>query len=609
MLPSLVQRFVVLPNELQLESPYLSRNIEFTRRAYLLDAIREVSYPARLDLTPDAVAKNEDTIQNVRLWDWRLLLQTYRQTQEMRLYYRSYDVDVDRYHLEDGYHQVMLSTRGLSAELPVKAQTWVNQHLQFTHGYGLVMSFVAKIVGGGFPQYLLENIPPESAYGLAVSQPAIYFGEGMTGYRIVDTGIEEFDYPKGNQNVYTRYNGKGGILLESFWKRLLFSWTQSDVNILLTSYLTPQSRIQIWRRVGERVAQVAPFLQLDGDPYAVLSDGRLYWVQDAYTDSNRFPYSTPYTVSAGESLNYLRNSVKALVDMYDGTVSLYVMDPGDPVLAVYRRAFPGVFHSLDELPADLKAHLRYPEDLFAIQAHQYKAFHMTVPQVYYNQEDLWMSPQEKYAGSAAPMRPYYILMRLPETEEFQCLLMTPFTPQNRDNMIAWMAARCDLPEYGKILVYQLPKEKLVYGPMQIEAMIDQNSVISEQLTLWDQRGSRVIRGNLIVIPIDKSFLYVEPVYLTAEGTNIPQLIRVIAVSGDKVVMEPTLDEAIQALFGAPVPPQTAPQAPVTQPQMEQAKALFKQAQEAMEQGEWAKFGQAMEALKRLLAGSTGSDRR
>ena len=600
LLPALFQRFRVQPNELALETPYLKSNIEFTRKAYSLDAIQETSYPALADLTSEVIARNEDTIQNIRLWDYRPLLQMYQQAQEIRLYYQFYQVDVDRYHLPDGYHQVMLSARELSAQLPAEAQTWVNQKLQFTHGYGLAMSFVSKTIGGGFPQYILENIPPESAYGLTVNQPSIYYGESMPGYRIVATGAKEFDYPKGNQNVYTSYAGTGGIPLDSVWKRLLFAWTQTDVNILFTSYLRPESRIQIWRRVHERVQQIAPFLRLDSDPYAVVSEGKLYWIQDAYTISDHFPYSSPHTAGFGEGLNYIRNSVKVVVDMYDGTVRFYVMDPSDPVLAAYRRAFPGVLLDLDQLSADLKTHLRYPEDLFSIQADQYRTFHMTDPQVFYNREDLWVFPKETYAGNVASMQPYYILMKLPGSDQLEYLLMTPFTPQNRDNMISWMAARCDFPEYGKMLFYQLPKEKLIYGPMQVEAMIDQNTLISQQLTLWDQKGSRVIRGNLIAVPIENSFLYVVPVYLTAAGTNFPQLKRVIVISGDKVAMEPTLDEAIQSVFGTQ-PPQKGALARSGPPELGQARAQIDAAQKAMQQ-DWEKLGQAMEGLKRLLAG-------
>ena len=638
--PFVFEKFVVKPSELALETPYLKKYIDFTRKAFQLDKIQETSYPALADLTPAVIARNQDTIQNIRLWDARPLLQTYQQTQAIRLYYQFYNVDTDRYHLADGYHQVMLSARELSPELPAKAQTWVNQYLQFTHGYGVVMNFVSKTVGGGFPQYVLENVPAESAFGLPITQPAIYYGQSMPGYRIVDTGIKEFDYPKGNDNVYTSYAGKGGVPLDDAWKRLLFAWTKADVNILLTSYLKPESRIQFYRDVHERVAQIAPFLHLDNDPYAVLSAGKLYWIQDAYTVSNYFPYANPERTSFGQSLggarmdkaqdpdaggtesrataafdglNYIRNSVKVVIDMYDGTVRFYVMDPKDPVLAVYRQAFPGVFNDLSELSPDLKNHLRYPEDLFAVQADQYRTFHMTDPQVFYNREDLWTAPMEKYAGQAQPMEPYYILAKLPGSEQLEYLLMTPFTPQNRDNMISWMAARSDFPEYGKMLFYELPKEKLIYGPNQIEAMIDQNTTISQQLTLWNQQGSRVIRGKQIVTPIENSFLYVVPLYLKAEGTNFPQLKRVIAVAGDKVVMEPTLDEALNDLFGTQQPQAGATPAPVAQTtgaaaqattgQLDsgQARTQFDNAQQAMQQGDWDKFGKAMAALKLLLA--------
>ena len=648
LLPFFFQKFVVQPSELALETPYLKNYIEFTRRAYQLDAIQETSYPALADLTPEVIGRNQDTIQNIRLWDSRPLLQTYQQTQAIRLYYQFYNVDTDRYHLADGYHQVMLSARELSPELPAKAQTWVNQYLQFTHGYGAVMNFVSKTVGGGFPQYVLENVPADSAFGLTVTQPAIYYGQSMPGYRIVATGIKEFDYPKGNDNVYTSYAGKGGIPLDSFWKRLLFAWNKADINILLTSYLKPESRIQIHRDVRERVAQIAPFLRLDNDPYAVLSEGKLYWIQDAYTVSNYFPYGNPQwttqyatesqpSLGAGltggaqlpdtggtearskaafDGLNYIRNSVKVVLNMYDGAVSFYVMDPTDPVLAVYRRAFPDVFNDLSELSADLKKHLRYPEDLFTVQADQYRTFHMTDPQVFYNREDLWASPMEKYAGQAQPMEPYYILMKLPGSDQLEYLLMTPFTPHNRDNMISWMAARSDFPEYGKMLFYELPKEKLIYGPNQIEAMIDQNTIISQQLTLWNQQGSRVIRGKQIVTPIENSFLDVVPLYLKAEGTNFPQLKRVIAVAADKVVMEPTLDEALNALFGTQQPQAAAPEGRAVQPTDDAAEATtsqsasgparmqFQNAQKAMQQGDWKKFGKAMDALKRLLANPT-----
>ncbi len=641
LVPFFVQKFVVQPNELGLETPYLKNYIDFSRAAYGLDAIQETSYPATASLTQQTIARNQDTIQNIRLWDARPLLQTYQQTQAIRLYYQFYNVDTDRYHLADGYHQVMLSSRELSRNLPQKARTWVNQYLQFTHGYGVVMNFVSKTAGDGFPQYLIENVPPRSDYGLTISQPAIYYGESATGYRIVATGIKEFDYPKGNDNVYTSYAGKGGVPLDSDWKRLLFSWFEGDVNMLLTSYLTPASRIQIHRNVRERVARIAPFLQLDDDPYAVLSGGRLYWIQDAYTTSDHYPYANPehawaeaapfdvgsdegfntglrvlaprgataFSRAAFDGLNYIRNSVKVIVDMYDGTVRFYVMDPKDPILAAYRKTFPGVFSDLGALSPDLRRHLRYPEDLFSIQADQYRTFHMTDPQVFYNREDLWASPIETYGGETQQMEPYYILTKLPGSSQLEYMLMTPFTPNHRDNMISWLAARSDFPAYGRIICYQLPKEKLVFGPNQIEAMINQEPTISAQLTLWNQNGSRVIRGKQVVTPIGNSFLYVTPLYLLAEGANIPQLKRVIAVAGDKVAMEPTLDETLAALFGAPQSPvgaAAAAQPPTNQPpvaaapEFADAKKAFDDAQEALKRGDWIAFGKAMDALKGQL---------
>jgi hypothetical protein len=595
-MPRLFETFIVKPNELSLEMPYLNHYIAFTRKAYKLDGIQETAYPALSDLTPEVIARNQDTIQNIRLWDSRPLLQTYQQTQAIRLYYQFYNVDVDRYRLPDGYHQVMLASRELASQLPSEAQTWVNETLQFTHGEGLVMNSVSSTTGGGLPQYLVDNVPAESQYGLNIAQPAIYFGEVAPGYKIVSTGIKEFDYPKGNENVYASYQGKGGIPLDSVWKKLLFAWTQKDINILLTRYLTPQSKIQIWRSVQARVTQIAPFLLLDHDPYAVLSEGTLYWIQDAYTVSDRFPYSNPQATGSAQGMNYIRNSVKAVVNMYDGTVSLYTMDPKDPVLGLYARAFPGVFKDLGTLPADLKAHLRYPEDLFGIQSTQYETFHMTDPQVFYNREDLWVPPQEKYDGAVNPMDPYYMLMKLPGSEQLEYLIMTPFTPQKRDNMIAWMAARCDFPDYGKMLFYELPKDKLIFGPNQISAMIDQSTTISQQLTLWDQKGSGVIRGKLIVIPIENSFLYVVPLYLKAEGTNFPQLKRVIVATGDKVVMEPTLDEALGSLFGT-APPQPSPFAG----KQSGAQAQLSKAARDQAEAQLAEAQKAINALKQLLA--------
>lgn len=598
LLPGIVQRLKVEPNELKLERPYIQHNIEFTRRAYLLDRIQERDYPALSDLTPSQISNNQDTLRNIRLWDWRPIRQTFRQTQEIRLYYKFYEVDVDRYHLggEQGYRQVMVSARELAEELPPKARTWVNQRLQYTHGYGLAMSLVSEKATEGLPRYVIQDLPPLSPY-LPFDRPAIYYGEGMPGYRIVNTKIKEFDYPQGDQNVYASYKGKGGVPIDNLLKRILFAWTESDISILLSSYITDKSRIQIWRRISDRVSRIAPFLELDQDPYVVLSNGKIYWIQDAYTVSNRFPYADPYQ----HGLNYIRNSVKIIVDAYHGSVEFYVADPEDPVLGVYRQAFPDLFKSLESMPQDLRAHLRYPENLFTIQMDKYRNYHMTRPQVFYNQEDLWTYPQEKYAGSTIKMEPYYILMRLPGEDEMQYIIMSPLTPESRDNMIAWGAAKSDFPDYGEVVVYKLPKDRLIYGPLQIEAMIDQDDVISQQLSLWDQRGSKVIRGNLLVIPLDNSFIYVEPVYLIAEQTDIPQLKRVIVVYNKQVVMEETLEKALEAAIGGrrPSPPGMPPSA-VQADALKQARERFQRAEEALRKEDWSSFGAAMESLKQFL---------
>ncbi|MBI4184485.1 MAG: UPF0182 family protein [Proteobacteria bacterium] len=590
-IPALVQRFAVGPNELELEAPYLRHNIAATRRAFAIDGVEARAYPALSELTLAEIRANPDTLGNVRLWDWRPLLQTYRQIQEIRLYYRFYDVDVDRYRLSDGYRQVMLSARELAERLPERARTWVNEKLQYTHGYGVTMSLAAQEGEEGTPNLLVKDLPPVSVSGLAIREPAIYFGASMPGYRIVATSIPEFSHPKGDENVYDHYRGRGGIPLDAYWKRLLFAFNRLDVNILLSDYLGPASRIQLWRRVAERVGKAAPFLRLDSDPYLAVVDGRLFWIQDAYTTSDRYPYSEPYR----GGFNYIRNSVKAVVDAYEGSVDLYLIDPADPVIAAYRRAFPGLFKDFAEMPAGLRAHLRYPQDIFAAQVDRYRSYHMTNPQVFYNQEDLWVVPNEKYAGAKVTMEPYYILMRLPGEAQLEFLLMTPLTPQNRDNMIAWMAARSDFPRYGALVVYKLPKERLVYGPIQIEALIDQDTTISRQLSLWDQKGSRVIRGNLMVIPLDHSLLYVEPVYLIAENNDVPQLKRVIVAYGNRVVMEPTLEMSLAALFGGrqEAAPGAAPKGRAEAERLGRIGARIEAAERALKAGDWAAFGRAI----------------
>ncbi len=594
--PALFQQFVVKPNELELEKPFLENNIKFTRRAFDLERVVERSYPAVIDLTMTQISDNADTLSNVRLWDWRPLRQTYKQMQEIRLYYEFYNIDVDRYELDGRLRQVLLSSRELADKLPEQTDTWVNRVLQYTHGYGIAMSLAAHddVAGEGVPKLVVKDLPPVADSGLHIDQPAIYYGEKMPGYRVVNTGIEEFDYPRGDANVYARYSGSGGVALSSYWRRLLFAWNRLDVNIAISDYITPQSRIQLWREVAERVHRIAPFLVLDHDPYLVVGNGRLYWVQDAYTVSQSFPYSEPLEGGA----NYIRNSVKVIVDAYEGSVDFYMIDKTDPILRAYAAAFPGTFKPLDAMPSHLKAHLRYPRDLFAAQVRKYKRYHMGIPQVFYNNEDLWTLSREKYGGKLAPMQPYYILMRLPGETRLQFLLMIPLTPQGRDNMIAWMAARSDFPDYGELIVYKFPKERLIYGPLQIEALIDQDTLISRQLSLWDQRGSKVVRGNIFVIPINHSILYVEPVYLIAEINDLPQLKRVIVAHGNKVAMEPTLNEALRVVFGEATP--LGGRGGDMNAVLPKIRDGVGKAEAALTSGDWTAFGAAMNEVKRLL---------
>ncbi len=609
-IPGLFERFFVKPNELQLETPYIQRNIAFTREAYNLVQIAVKPFPAEQDLTFQSLKDNSGTIENIRLWDWQPLMDTYAQLQEIRTYYRFLDVDVDRYHVGDSYQQVTLAARELDPSLlSANAQTWVNLHLLFTHGNGVVMSPVTQKSAEGLPIFYLKDIPPIATGGPPITEPRIYFGQGSPGYVIVKTGTPEFDYPKGKDNAYARYDGADGVPIGGIGWRALFAWQMDDLNILLSDYITSESRILLHRDIKDRVGTIAPFLQLDRDPYVVISAGRLYWVQDAYTTTSWFPYAKPEP--DGGDLNYIRNSVKVVIDAYNGTVDFYVTDPADPIVATYRRIFPALFKPLDAMPPDLQKHIRYPEDLFNIQALQYRAYHMDAPEVFYNREDLWQFPREPAApdemnAGETRMAPYYIMMRLPGEPQTEFFLMLPMTPSQRENMIAWLAARCDLPEYGKLIVYEFPKDKLVYGPFQIEALINQNTEISQQISLWNQMGSRVIRGTLLVVPNGNSILYVSPLYLRAQSGQLPELKRVIAAYGDRVVMEETLPAALAALFkgsapvaGLPAPAGPSPSGPADE-RARQALADYDQALDRLKAGDWAGFGAELDALRPLL---------
>ena len=604
--PAFVQRFQVQPNELAREMPYIEYNIQFTREAFALDRIEEQPFPAEEAPNPQDIAQNEVTINNVRLWDPRPLKDTYNQLQSLRQYYDFHDVDIDRYIIDGKYRQVMLSARELSADkLTVEAQTWVNRRLLYTHGYGLVLSPVNEVSAQGRPNLLLKDIPPAGVFN--IEQPQIYFGEKTNDYVIVKTETEELDYPMGVENVYGQYQGKGGVSLGSFMRRLIYAWQFGDFNILISGELTPESRALYYRNIGERVSHLTPFLKLDGDPYLVVMEGRLFWIQDAYTTTDRYPYSKPFG-----GINYIRNSVKAVIDAYNGSVTFYVTDPEDALIRTYQVIFPQLFIPAEQMPESLRVHLRYPEDMFHIQASVYQTYHMRDARVFYNKEDLWAVPREVYFGSEQSMEPYYIVMRLPGEEKEEFLLMLPFTPVTKKVTIGWLAARSDGENYGKLLAYHFPKERTVDGPSQIENRIGQDTIITEQLALWGRGGSRVIRGNLLLIPLGKSILYVEPVFLEAETGGIPELKRVIVAAGERVAMEPTLQESLAVIFRAEAPPTepvVKPPVPVKPEELvvadiaeliEEAQRHYDKAQQYLKDGDWAGYGNQLEALKIVL---------
>src|SRR5881396_2650018 len=606
--PALLQRFSVTPNELVAERPFIEHNIRMTRQAYGLDRIVEQSFPADETLDARALERNAPTIENIRLWDHRPLLRTFGQLQEIRTYYKFVDVDNDRYTIKGEYKQLMLSTRELSYA-HLQSRIWINEHLTFTHGYGVVVGPVNRITPEGLPEFLVKDIPPQSTGGFpAITRPEIYYGEVSNEYALVRTRRQELNYPSGDQNVYTTYAGAGGIPLSSFLRKVLFAVRFGEIKMLLSNDLTDQSRIMFYRSVAERVRQIAPFFRFDRDPYMVVADdGRLIWMLDGYTTTSRYPYSDPVPGIG----NYIRNSVKVTVDAYDGSVTFYRADDTDPIVRAYGGAFPGLLKPLDKMPEGLRRHIRYPEDFFAIQARKYATYHMLDPQVFYNKEDLWAVPRRAIEGRDRDMEPYYTIMRPPGEQKEEFILLTLFNPARRDNMIAWMAARSDPPNYGRLIVYNFPKQKLVYGPRQIDARIDQDPIISQQLSLWNQRGSSVIRGSLLAIPIDQSLIYVQPLYLAAsEQGALPELRRVIVAYGNQIAMESTLEQSLARIFGGrPATPARAASRPADAPadgaasvrQLGQrAWEIWSRAQDALRRGDWATYGAEQKRLEEAL---------
>ena len=611
--PSAMQRFSVGPNELSKETPYIEHNIAATRKAFGLDHVEERELSGETALTASDIQKNRRTINNIRLWDQQPLLDTFSQIQEIRTYYDFHSVDNDRYRINGEMQQVMLSARELSAaSLPNR--NWINERLTFTHGFGLTLGPVNQVTAEGLPVLFVKDIPPASSVpSLKVDRPEIYFGEVESDHVYVKTKAKEFNYPAGEENVFANYAGEDGVAIGSMWRQLLFATRFGDMKLLLSDDLTAESRVLFYRNIRERLARVAPFLRFDNDPYLVISEGRLFWIADAYTVSDRYPYSQP--VSGG--INYIRNSVKAVVDAYHGQVWLYVADERDPLIQTYSRIFPDILRPLAEMPADLRTHLRYPEDIFKIQTAVYSTYHMDQPQVFYNKEDQWAvtSMAESKPGTEAQvMEPYYTIMKLPgeQTEEF--ILMLPFTPKRKDNLAAWIVARSDDENYGRLIVYRFPKQKLVFGPKQVVARINQDAEISRQLTLWNQRGSQVIFGPIMVIPIEESLIYVQPLYLRAETGKIPELRRVIVVAENRIAMEPTLEASLGQIFGGPPSPGTpsvvasrSPEQPATtkpaadaQSLSGQAKQHYDRALQAQREGDWARYGEEIKRLGAVL---------
>ena len=628
MIPSFVQKLVVAPNELVKETPFIKHNIAATRQGFALDTIEERNISGDKPITSVDIAANNLTVKNVRLWDRNPLLSTFSQVQEIRTYYEFAEVDNDRYIIDGEIRQIMLSARELSsASLPNR--NWINERLTFTHGYGVAAGPVNQVTPEGLPVLFVKDLPPKTEVKeLEISRPEIYFGELANDYVITKTKSREFDYPKGEENVYATYEGTGGVEINSFLRRVFYAVKFQSLKLLLSNDITRESRILYYRAIAERVAKIAPFLTFDQDPYIVIADGKIYWIADAYTTSDRYPYSEPLRLNGG-NINYIRNSVKVVVDAYSGAVVFYQADTEDPIIKTYVKIFPGTFRPISEIPESLVSHLRYPEDIFTLQTAAYSVYHMDDPQIFYNKEDQWEIPaiasegEGVASGAIPPMQPRHIIMKLPgdppageagKKEEY--VLMLPFTPRAKDNLSAWMVARNDGENYGKLSTYRFPKDKLIFGPKQIIGRINQDPEISQQISLWSQGGSQVIQGSLLVIPLEESLLYVRPLYLKAEAGKIPELKRVVVAYENKIAMEETLEEGLVRIFGGALPagrqgtgarpqgtatvrPQVAPAQDI-QERIQRALGAYEEALRAQRDGDWARYGEAIRRLGDIL---------
>jgi uncharacterized membrane protein (UPF0182 family) len=611
MAAGLMQRFVIAPNEQARETPYIEHNIAATRKAFALDQVEEREVSGDSELTRSDIDANSDTLGNVRLWDHQPLLQTFAQIQEIRTYYDFVSVHNDRYRINGQYRQIMLSARELNSE-SLPNRNWINERLTFTHGYGVTLGPVNQVTPEGLPVLFIKDLPPQSSVDLTIEEPSIYYGQLSNDHVFVRTKAREFHYPRGEDNVYSSYEGTGGVPMSSFFRRALFSMRFRSFKLLLSNDITNESRVMFYRQLSQRVARVAPFLRYDAEPYLVISNGRLVWVQDAYTITSRYPYSTP----AANGVNYIRNSVKATVDAFHGTVRFYLVDDTDPIARTLQAIFPDLFHPLAEMPEDMRTRLRYPEGIFSLQAAMYATYHMTNPSVFYNKEDLWEVPAIESEPRAQVMQPYYAVMRLPGEQSAEFIQMLPFTPARKDNLASWVVARSDGEHYGRLLVFQFPKQKVVFGPRQIVARINQDQAISPQITLWNQQGSEVLQGTLLVIPIEESLLYVRPLYLRSAGGRIPELKRVIVAYQNLIVMEETLDLALNRLFPPGGTPAVRPTLPIAAPDDQSAAPVlappasddlaaraadhYRRALQAQRDGNWALYGEEIKKLGEVL---------
>jgi uncharacterized membrane protein (UPF0182 family) len=616
--PPAVSALYVRPNEISLQRPYIQTHIHATRSAYGLEQrVREVEFKAQPE-APIDVVHHKSTLDNVRLWDWHAFHDTVTQIQALRPYYVFHDSDVDRYTIDGQYRQVLLTARELDlSQLPAARANWINPAFIYTHGYGLVLAGVSQITPDGLPVLLIDNAPPEiKTKSLKLTRPEIYYGEVAHEPVFVDTAQAEFNYPSGEKNVTSRYEGKGGFPISSFAMRLAAAVREGEPNILLTDYLTPHSRMMIFRRVRERVQQLAGFLQWDTDPYLVITDaGRLVWMIDGYTTSDAHPYSRAVDVPDMGSVNYIRNAVKATVDAYDGETHMYIFAPDDPIINAYQHLFPDLFLPASAMPPDLRAHARYPETLFRVQAEIYRTYHMLDPQSFYNKEDLWDLARHTTAqgGGAEPVTPTYVVASLPGQDKPEFLLLVPFTPRNKDNLIGLMVARCDGENLGDVVVLQLSKQELIFGPMQIGARINQEQTISKDLTLWNQQGSQVLRGQILVLPVGNTFLYVDPIYIQATEARMPQLKKVVLAVGNRLIYTDTYDEALAQLStgaqqliqqaGTGSTPTPAPAAVGAAPatpadaRIQRIRDHLRRYRELAAQGRWSEAGKELEAIE------------